>query len=76
MSTVPKRLESEVMKLPLRSRARLAEILIASLDDDLEASVEDAWIVEAHRRDAELRSAKVKARAAEKVFKRARAALR
>jgi len=45
-------IEQELMKLPGADRARLAERLIASLDED--AEVERAWIAEVRRRDEEL----------------------
>lgn len=46
-----------MFKLPSADRARLAERLIASLDEDTE--VEAAWITEVVRRDEELRSGAV-----------------
>lgn len=47
-------LESEALKLPQHERARLAQRLISSLDEDIE--VEQAWYDEAERRLAELES--------------------
>jgi putative addiction module component (TIGR02574 family) len=48
-------LETEALKLSLGDRARLAERLIASLDDGTtEADVEQLWIEEAERRLADL----------------------
>jgi putative addiction module component (TIGR02574 family) len=47
-------IEQELMKLPVADRARLAERLISSLDED--AEVETAWIAEVRRRDEELQS--------------------
>ena len=47
----------ELLKLPASDRARLAERLIASLDEDTE--VEAAWLAEVRRRDAELKSGTV-----------------
>ena len=52
-------IEQELMKLPAADRARLAERLIASLDED--AEVEAAWAVEVRRRDEEMRSGAVEA---------------
>jgi putative addiction module component (TIGR02574 family) len=52
-------IEQELMKLPAADRARLAERLIASLDED--AEVEAAWVTEVRRRDEELRSGTVEA---------------
>jgi putative addiction module component (TIGR02574 family) len=49
MSTpVVQRLEAAVLSLPLAERARLAERLIASLDEPTE--IEEAWAVEVKRR--------------------------
>jgi len=52
-------IEHELMKLPIADRARLAERLIASLDED--AEVEAAWLAEIRRRDEELASGAVDA---------------
>lgn len=41
-------LEAEILKLPRAIRARLAERLLSSLDDDSE--IEAAWVAEADRR--------------------------
>ena len=49
--------EQELLKLPLAERARLAERLIASLDED--AEIEAAWIAEVRRRDEEMVSGAV-----------------
>ena len=47
-------IELEALKLPAPQRARLAERLISSLDD--ESEIEKEWLVEVRRRDAELDS--------------------
>jgi len=52
-------IERELMKLPLAERARLAERLVSSLDED--AEIETAWIAEVRRRDEELMSGVVDA---------------
>ena len=52
-------IEQELLKLPLAERARLAERLIASLDED--AEIEAAWMAEVRRRDKELVSGAVEA---------------
>ena len=41
-------LEAEILKLPRDIRARLAERLLSSLDD--ESEIEKAWIAEAEQR--------------------------
>ena len=64
-------IEALALKLPRDERARLAEVLIASLDELDE--VEAAWADEAERRYEELRSGKVKGVPADEVFARIRA---
>jgi putative addiction module component (TIGR02574 family) len=76
MAGAARQIESEAMKLSARERARLAERLIASLDEEVDTDTEAAWIREGERRLDELRSRKVKGRSAASVFRRARAALR
>ena len=50
-------IERELLRLPASERARLAERLIASLDEDSE--VDRAWAEEVRRRDEELDSGAV-----------------
>jgi putative addiction module component (TIGR02574 family) len=52
-------IEHELLKFPAAERARLAERLIAILDED--AEVESAWKAEVRRRDEELESGAVQA---------------
>jgi putative addiction module component (TIGR02574 family) len=47
-------LEAEVLKLDTQSRARLAERLLASLDELSEEENAEIWAAEAQRRDAEM----------------------
>jgi putative addiction module component (TIGR02574 family) len=54
MSTSIETLQAEVLSLSPADRARLLDILIASLDAD--PAVEEAWQREAARRDTELES--------------------
>ncbi len=60
-------IESAVLQLPRNERARIAERLLASLDDD--AEVERAWADEVRRRVEDLRSGKVRPIPGEDVFK-------
>ena len=71
-----RQLEAKVLKLPPRERARLAERLISSLDDEVDADAEAAWVREGERRLDELNSGRSKGRAAAGVFRRACATLR
>ena len=76
MSIALKKIEDEALKLPARSRARLAERLIMSLEEAAEPQAEREWLIEVERRSVELTSGKVRGVSAGKVFKKARAALR
>lgn len=76
MASSSRQLEAKVLGLSLRERARLAERLISSLDEEVDADAEAAWIREGERRLDELHSGKAKGRAAAGVFRRARAAIR
>jgi putative addiction module component (TIGR02574 family) len=76
MGSPARQIESKAMKLSPQERARLAERLISSLDDEVDADAEAAWIREGERRLDELRSHKVRGRSAASVFRRARAAIR
>lgn len=67
-----------VLALDVKTRVEVAHRIIVSLDeeggDDLdEAQWEAAWVDEAERRLAEMRSGKVKGIPGEQVFARARA---
>jgi putative addiction module component (TIGR02574 family) len=76
MSIALKKIEDDASKLPARSRARLAERLIISLEETAEPQAEREWLVEIERRSVELKSGKVRGVPAGKVFKKALAALR
>lgn len=59
-------MEAELLRLPSDERARLAEFLIASLDEEDE--IAQAWADEAERRYEELRTGLVKGIPADEVF--------
>ena len=65
-------LETELLKLSRPERARLAEQLISSLDEDCE--IEEAWAAEIDKRIAEVESGAVRLIPATEVLARARAA--
>lgn len=67
-------LKSEALKLPHHERARLAQELIESLDEELETERE--WYKEAERRLLEIREGKVDAVSADEVFASAREKLK
>ena len=66
-------LEAQVLRLARHERARLAQKLIASLDEDDE--IEQAWTEEAERRFDELQAGSVEALPADQVFAEARSKL-
>ena len=76
MASPARQIESKAMKLSPRERARLAERLISSLDDEADEDAEAVWIREGERRLDELGVGKVKGRPAAAVLRRARAAMR
>jgi putative addiction module component (TIGR02574 family) len=76
MASPARQIESKALKLSPRERARLAERLISSLDDEADPDAERLWVREAERRLDELRAAAVKGRPARSVFRKARSMLR
>jgi putative addiction module component (TIGR02574 family) len=75
MRSKVKGIEEEALKLPSHERARLAEHLISSLDEEEDPEAERLWVEEAERRYKEYREGKVKAKPADFVFKEARSKL-
>ena len=61
MSTTVEQLAEQAMNLPAESRAKLADLLVESLDADELGRIEQMWVMEAKRRRDEIRSGKVKA---------------
>ena len=68
-------LEQKALRLSATQRARLARVLLESLDDEADEDVEAAWAAEAKRRSEELRSGRVRGRTSAQVHARARSAL-
>jgi len=68
-------LEREVLDLPPRSRVRLAERIIESIDDYAAPELEAAWDDEIERRVKDIQSGAEKGIPAEDVMKEARRAL-
>ena len=75
MGTHFEEIAADAMKLPLRDRVRLAQRLVSSLDDQMEADVEALWAAEAERRLQELRTGKVQGIEAAEAFRKAHEAL-
>lgn len=70
MPSVGRELEAAALSLPRAERARLAERLLASLDD--EADVEEAWQDEVKRRLEAYRKGELEAVPASEVLQEAR----
>lgn len=64
-------LEAEVLNLPPLQRSHLLDRLISSLETDPES--QNAWSIEADRRDAELEQGKVAALSGQSVLAKLRA---
>jgi putative addiction module component (TIGR02574 family) len=75
MKLSPDQLEAELLQLPAHVRARLAEALLASLDE-LDSELDVAWADEAERRAAQLESGQVAAIPAAEARAGARSKLR
>jgi Putative addiction module component len=60
MGTTIEQLAEQAMNLPGESRARLADLLVESLDTDELGRIEQLWLNEAKRRRDEVRSGSVK----------------
>lgn len=76
MADSARELESKALGLPPKERARLAERLISSLDQETDPEAEQLWLQEAERRLDELESGNVAGVPADQVFEKARSTLR
>jgi putative addiction module component (TIGR02574 family) len=59
MATSIEHLVTQAMELPGESRARLAELLVESLEADDIGPIEKAWLAEAKRRRDDVRAGRV-----------------
>jgi hypothetical protein len=76
MADKQEELETAALQLPERGRARLARILLLSLDESAEDETERIWAEEAEQRYQEIRRGEVVVEDSEEVFREARARLR
>jgi putative addiction module component (TIGR02574 family) len=76
MADTANELESKALKLPPKERARLAEKLISSLDQEVDVDAEELWLRESERRLDDLESGAVSGVPAAQVFDKARSTLR
>jgi hypothetical protein len=56
MATTVEQLAEQAMNLPSESRARLADLLVESLDADQLGPIDRHWVAEAKRRRDEVRN--------------------
>ena len=76
MADLAAELSERAKALPREDRARLAEELLASLEESPSAEVDAAWDAEIQRRIAEVEAGTAKLVPAEEVFSRVRQSLR
>jgi putative addiction module component (TIGR02574 family) len=72
MAIAPDTIEEKVLNWPAARRIRLAEKLMASVEDFATPEIEAAWNVEIESRVTEIREGRAKAIPAEEVMKEAR----
>ena len=76
MATSVERLAEQALKLPNESRARLADLLVESLDAAALGRIDRLWAAEAKRRRDDVRAGHVKTIAGEQARRKVREALR
>ena len=76
METTVEQLVEQAMTLPSESRARLADLLVESLEGDDLGRIEQLWITEAKRRRDEVRAGKVETVSGEEGLRQVRDSVR
>ena len=76
MAITLEKLAAEAMSLPPESRARLADLLVESLEGQDFGAVDRRWIAEAIRRRDEVRTGQVKTIPGDEALRRVRDAVR
>jgi putative addiction module component (TIGR02574 family) len=76
MATTVERLVEQALKLPTESRARIADLLVESLDADALGRVDRLWAAEAKRRRDDVRAGRVKTVPGEEARRKVRDALK
>jgi len=69
MSTTAQKICIEALSLPRKSRAEIAERILASLEQEADTKAEKAWKAVIRRRRTEIRSGRAKVRPAEEVMR-------
>jgi len=76
MASTIERLAEQALKLPSESRARLADLLIESLDAEALGRVDRLWVAEAKRRRDDVRAGRVKTIPGDQARRKVRDAVR
>ena len=76
MASSVERLAEQALKLPIASRARLADLLVESLDAEALGRIDRLWAAEAKRRRDDVRAGRVKTIPGEQARRKVREALR
>ena len=76
MSTTVEQLAQEAMKLPGESRARLADLLVESLESGDLTDIDRLWLSEAKRRRDEVRAGTIKTIPGDEALRTVRDSLR
>ena len=76
MSTTVEQLAQEAMKLPGESRARLADLLVESLESGDLTDIDRLWLSEARRRRDEVRAGTIKTIPGDEALRSVRDSLR
>ena len=72
MATTVEQLVEQAMILPSEARARLADLLVESLDDGELGPIDSIWAAEAKRRRDEIRAGQVESIPGEDALRRVR----
>ena len=75
MGTTIEQLAEQALSLPAESRARLADLLVESLDADELGLIDQLWAAEAKRRRDEVRAVRVKTIPGEEALRKVRNAI-
>lgn len=73
MASEVERLREELLDLPIESRGSLADVLIESLDENVDEDVASLWLEEIGRRDAQFRAGSATPKPVDQVMREARA---
>ncbi|MGD0947377.1 MAG: addiction module protein [Candidatus Binatia bacterium] len=76
MTTTVEQLAEQALSLPMESRARLADLLVESLDADELGRIDRLWTAEAVRRRDEVRAGRVQTVPGDEALRRVRDAAR